>query len=115
MGKKTEVHAGQQHQGGGGNTFQKQVRRTGEKGKKGEKMSEKERRKQLYSKQAAEGKERPKANVHEEVFMSVCRCNGAGTCSVCVAQRKGKLPTAGKFPGNIRREEERMRRKYGWL
>ena len=102
----SKVHAGQQRQGGSENHFESQVRHTNGRKNKGKKMSEKQRRSQLYAKQAAEDKAKPKSHVPEDVFMSVCHCNGAGTCSVCVALRKGISPTAGKLSGSPRKERD---------
>ena len=80
----SKVHAGQQRQGGSGNHFEAQVRHTGGKKKKAKKMSEKQRRKKLYAIQAG-----IKFKLKKD-FMSVCRCNGRGTCEACVQKRRQK-------------------------
>ncbi len=77
----SRVHAGQQRQGGSENHFEAQVRHTGGKRKKGKKMSEKQRRKQLYASQAG-NKFKPKSE-HP----------GDCTCSICAEKRRAEKAT----------------------
>jgi len=94
MGGKTKVHAAQQHQGGGGETFNSQARRGNGSKENGEKRSPKQIRKDEYAKRI--GVTKPKLEVQEGVWMTECHCNGRGTCSVCVQERKREERTQEK-------------------
>ncbi len=68
MNTKSKVNVAQQHQGGGGTTFSPRVKRNGNRKKKKEgAMSAKQQRKQLYSRQAIEGKSKLKPAQREVV------------------------------------------------
>ncbi len=66
MNTKSRVNVAQQHQGGGGATFSAKTKRGGRNKTKGG-MSAKQKRKQLYAKQAVEGKFKPKPAQKDEV------------------------------------------------
>lgn len=85
--------------------------RHGNGGRKKERRSQKQIRKDEYAKRI--GQTKPKPAVNEQRFMLSCHCNGMGTCTYCVQQREkashGKTRTQG---GEILYYQDNFGRRY---
>lgn len=110
-----KVLAGQQARGGGGKTFERQVRHTSGKKRTGDTKNPPSvnKYKNLI------GQTKPKQG-HQNGWMRDCRCKGAGTCSVCIKEREAEQREATRravqdnVHSNTLSENQFFRRLFGF-